>query len=152
MRTLSTILIFLTISLPLPAIADSSNDSFWKEGSLETILSTGIYENTRWGKLSVLYSEKGTPLKIRFSSRENSMEASIQEMIRHPCGDELRGTAVTDERSIKTEFLLIDYSNIRCRIFVKYKWKLQMRSFGSSGAISEMEMQGNPEIRNEQLF
>ncbi|MGZ3652183.1 MAG: hypothetical protein ACXWSC_13440, partial [Bdellovibrionota bacterium] len=61
------------------------------------------------------------------------------------CGDEIYARFPRSSEDAPSELVLTDYTNARCRLYVKHKWHAIVSAPESDGSESKLLLEGDPQ-------
>lgn len=140
MNALSALLCLLSLSLPLSARATPQV----RYANLETTYASGFYEPTRSAVLA-LTLEDGHAVSLTLTAEGRKLTARVWQTQATRCGDRYYARLSVPDERISTDIRLTDYTNVRCRLWVKNKWHATVKTQEPGGDESRLELEGTPE-------
>lgn len=114
--------------------------------TMEVIYASGFYSAMRSGTVALNYTD-GTakPDSLTFTVEGRKLKAELTDVRTGRCGDRYVARINIPNERTATDLELIDYTHIRCRLYVKDKWHASITTREADGSISRVQMTGNPE-------
>jgi hypothetical protein len=117
-----------------------------KHAEMEVIYASGFYSNARTSILALDYREGDSmPSSLTFTVEGRKFRASISSIRPTDCGDYYSAHLYIPDERFVSDLELIDYTQVRCRLYVSHKWHATVTSREPDGSTSKMKMMGNPE-------
>ena len=136
------------VSLALMLLAPSAfagEISLLRSAEMEVTYASGFYSTARTGTLSLDTRDgESAPSSMTFTVEGRKLQARLTKVQEGRCGDLYQARLNVPNDRLVTDLELIDYSQVRCRLFVKHKWHATVTSREPDGSISKMDMEGDP--------
>ncbi len=129
----------------LPQTSSAEESTPLKAANMEVVYASGFYSTARSGTLALNYKGSDTlPSSITLTVEGRKLQANLTRIRPGNCGDRYQARLNIPNERLATDLELIDYSNVRCRLYVRHKWNATVTSREPDGSISRMEMEGDP--------
>ncbi len=118
-----------------------------RSGYMEVIFASGVYAETRNAVIALNFNEGSTgPASMSFTVQGHEFLAKIWNILPSSCGDRFYARINIAGHSDTTDLELIDYSQVRCRLFAREKWHATVVKREPDGTESKLVLVGNPAI------
>jgi len=116
-----------------------------KAANMEVVYASGFYSTARSGTLALNFKGNDTlPSSMTLTVEGRKLQANLTRIRPGNCGDRYQARLNIPNERLATDLELIDYSNVRCRLYVRHTWKATVTSREPDGTISKMELEGDP--------
>lgn len=130
----------------LSAVALAREFSSQQYAEMEVSYASGFYNEARNGTLSLDTRDgEAQPSSMTFTVEGRKLQARLTKIRMGRCGDLYQARLNVPNDRLVTDLELIDYSQARCRLFVRHKWHASIKSREPDGSISMIEMEGDPQ-------
>ncbi len=126
------------------AHAQDATQEKTRYATMEATYASGFYQPTRAGALALTYAEDGSPYSLTLSVQGRKLTARVWQADASPCGDRIYARLNIPDDNMITDLVLTDYSNVRCRLYVKHKWHAAVGTREANGSESRLELEGDP--------
>ncbi len=114
---------------------------------MRTVSSSGSFDRLSGARVEMNYQD-GKAKPVSFTLKVEGSGAVVLPILNvspSTCGDVYRAAANGSNRMTGISLELVDYSNIKCRIFVANKWHVTVESRDEQRQKSEWKLEGQPE-------
>lgn len=135
------------LALPLFQIPAHAEDSgSYRSAKMDVIYASGFYSTLRNGILSLNFKTgESRPSSLTFTVEGRKVKANLTSIRYGRCGDLYQARINVPNERTATDFTLVDYTEIRCRLYVKDKWHATITTKEADGSISKMQLTGTPD-------
>jgi hypothetical protein len=129
----------------LPLFAPSAFSSSDIKAAMEVVYASGFYNSMRSGTLALNFLDgESAPSSMTLSVEGRKLKANLTGVRYGNCGDKYTARLNIPNERTATDFELLDYSQVRCRLYVKDKWHATISTRESDGSVSRVQMTGTP--------
>lgn len=112
---------------------------------MEATYASGFYEPTRGGSLELTYTEDGSPWSLTLAVPGRKLTARVWQASPSRCGDRIHARLAVPDEDTATDIELIDFTTVRCRLYVKHRWHATVDTRETDGSESKLVMEGDPQ-------
>lgn len=136
--------IFLALTF-LPWSAHALEALASRAATMEVVYASGFYSALRSGILALDQKEgENQPSSMTFTVAGRKIKANLTAIRYGRCGDLYQARLNVPNERTSTDFVLVDYTNIRCRLYVKDTWHATITTKEPDGSVSKMQLTGSP--------
>lgn len=133
------------VLLALPLFLNSARASSDVHAAMEVIYASGFYSSMRSGTLALNFKDgESSPSSLTLTVEGRKLKANLTDIRYGRCGNKYTARLNVPNERTATDFELLDYTEIRCRLYVKDKWHATVTTREADGSISRVQLTGTP--------